>query len=90
MLLPLASLFIVASYTFQALGKARATFVLQVLRQVVFFFPLLILLPRVLGIDGAWLAFPLMDISGFLMSLWMLRREMKRWKKELPPRESKP
>lgn len=82
MLLPFASLFIVASYTFQALGKARATFVLQVLRQVVFFFPLLIVLPRFLGVDGAWLSFPLMDASGFLLAFWMLRLEMKQWKKE--------
>jgi Na+-driven multidrug efflux pump len=79
LLLPLASLFIVTSYTFQALGKARATFVLQVLRQVVLFFPMLILLPRVMGVDGVWLSFPFMDLTGFLLALWMLRAEMKRW-----------
>lgn len=79
MILPLASLFIITGYTFQALGRARAAFVLQVLRQVVFCFPLLLLLPRLYGIDGVWLSFPLMDGSGFLMALWMLRREMRRW-----------
>ena len=79
LLLPLASLFIVTSYTFQALGKARATFVLQVLRQVVLFFPMLILLPRVMGVDGVWLSFPFMDLTGFLLAFWMLRAEMKRW-----------
>lgn len=84
LLLPLASLYVVTSYTFQALGKARATFILQVLRQIVFFFPMLILLPRFLGIDGAWLSFPFMDASGFLMALWMLRLEMKRWKGKGP------
>lgn len=79
MLLPLASLFVVTSYTFQAIGKARATFILQVVRQVVLFFPMLIILPRFIGIDGAWLSFPFMDASGFLLALWMLRAEMKRW-----------
>jgi len=79
MLLPLMSLYIVTSYTFQAIGKARATFVLQVVRQVVLFFPMLIILPRLIGIDGAWLSFPFMDASGFLLALWMLRAEMKRW-----------
>jgi len=79
MLLPLASLFIVTSYTFQALGKVRATFVLQVLRQIVFFFPMLLILPRFLGVDGVWLSFPFMDATGFLLALWMLRQEMKRW-----------
>jgi len=63
----------------EALGKARATFVLQVLRQVVLFFPMLILLPRVMGVDGVWLSFPFMDLTGFLLALWMLRAEMKRW-----------
>ncbi|MFA7645248.1 MAG: MATE family efflux transporter, partial [Thermovirgaceae bacterium] len=80
MLLPLMSLYIVTSYTFQALGKARATFVLQVLRQIVFCFPMLLILPRILGIDGVWLSFPVMDLSGFLLALLMLRMEMKRWK----------
>ncbi|QTX33817.1 MATE family efflux transporter [Aminithiophilus ramosus] len=80
MLLPLASLYVVTSYTFQALGRARAAFVLQVLRQIVFCFPLLLLLPRFMGIDGVWLSFPLMDVSGFSLALWMLRREMRRWK----------
>jgi putative MATE family efflux protein len=79
MLLPLMSLYIVTSYTFQAIGKARATFVLQVVRQVVLFFPMLIILPRLIGIDGAWLSFPFMDASGFLLAMWMLRAEMKRW-----------
>ena len=79
MLLPMASLFVVTSYTFQAIGKARATFVLQVVRQLVLFFPMLVMLPRIIGIDGAWLSFPFMDASGFLLALWMLRAEMKRW-----------
>ncbi|HCR38478.1 MAG TPA: hypothetical protein DIV80_03225 [Synergistaceae bacterium] len=83
MLLPLASLFVVTSYTFQAIGKARATFILQVVRQVVLFFPMLIILPRFIGIDGAWLSFPFMDASGFLLALWMLGAEMKRWENPL-------
>ena len=81
LLLPLASLFVVTSYTFQALGKARATFVLQVLRQIVLFFPMLIFLPRILGTDGVWLSFPFMDLTGFLLAFCMLRAEMKHWKK---------
>lgn len=81
MLLPLASLYVVTSYTFQALGRARAAFVLQVLRQIVFCFPLLLLMPRFLGMDGVWLAFPLMDLSGFTLAFLMLRREMGRWRK---------
>ena len=79
LLLPLMSLYIVASYTFQALGKARATFVLQVLRQIVFCFPMLLILPHFVGTDGVWLAFPLMDLSGFLLALAMLRSEMRQW-----------
>ncbi|HON33379.1 MAG TPA: MATE family efflux transporter [Synergistales bacterium] len=79
LLLPLMSLYIVTSYTFQALGKARATFVLQVLRQIVFCFPMLLILPHFVGTDGVWLAFPLMDLSGFILALTMLRSEMRQW-----------
>lgn len=87
-LLPMVSLFVIASYTFQALGKARETFILQSMRLIVLCFPMLILLPRFLGIDGVWLSFPFMDASGFLLAFWMLRLEMKRWKKEPLPKES--
>ena len=80
MLLPLMSLYIVTSYTFQALGRARATFILQVLRHIVFCFPMLLILPHFLGADGVWLAFPAMDLSGFLLALSMLRLEMRKWK----------
>ncbi|MFC2011902.1 MATE family efflux transporter [Chloroflexota bacterium] len=60
--------------TFQGLSKGREVLVLSLARQLVFFIPPLLLLPKVMGLDGAWLAMPISDILGFLVAgLWLFR-----------------
>ncbi len=59
----------VAGVVFQALGKAKAAFVLSMSRQLLFLIPLLLLLPALWGLPGVWLAFPLADFLAFLLSL---------------------
>jgi putative MATE family efflux protein len=60
--------------TFQGLGKGREVLLLSLARQFVFFVPLLLLLPRVMGINGVWMSIPISDILGFIISgLWLFR-----------------
>jgi len=60
--------------TFQGLSKGKEALILSLIRQFVFFVPLLFLLPRIWGITGMWLALPISDILGFAVSsLWLLR-----------------
>jgi len=60
--------------TFQGLGKGRKVLLLSLARQFIFFVPLLLLLPRVMGITGVWLSIPISDGLGFLISgLWLFR-----------------
>ena len=60
--------------TFQGLSKGNDAMVLSLVRQFIFFVPLLLLLPRIWGIDGVWLSVPISDTLGFLVSgLWLFR-----------------
>lgn len=60
--------------TFQGLGKGREVLLLSLARQFIFFVPALFLLPRFIGINGAWLSLPISDALGFLISgLWLYR-----------------
>lgn len=60
--------------TFQGLSKGKEALILSLVRQFIFLVPLLLLLPRILGITGVWLALPISDTLAFLVSgLWLFR-----------------
>lgn len=52
---------LIAAGVFQALGRPVPAMVLALLRQVLLLAPLVLILPRYLGLTGAWLAFPIAD-----------------------------
>lgn len=60
--------------TFQALGKARAAFVLSLSRQTLFLIPLLLTLPFMFGLTGIWMAFPLADLLSLILALWFIKK----------------
>ena len=51
----------VASTTFQALGKAVPSFITAIARSALFLIPLVLILPRYWQLDGVWLAYPITD-----------------------------
>ena len=60
--------------TFQGLSKGKEALILSLVRQFIFFVPLLYLLPRIWGINGVWLSLPISDTLAFLVSgLWLFR-----------------
>jgi len=60
--------------TFQGLSKGKEAMLLSLVRQLVFFVPLLLLLSRIWGLFGVWLAMPISDVLAFLVSgLWLFR-----------------
>ena len=64
--------------TFMGLGKGRDVLVLSLTRQMIFFIPALLILPRFLGVNGVWSSIPLSDFAGFLVTgLWLLRERKK-------------
>ncbi len=69
---------IIAANFFQSIGRAKISLVLTILRQGIFFLPILFILPQFLGLNGVWLAGPLSDILAALTSFYFLYRENKK------------
>ena len=63
---------------FTATGNAGQGIIVSLSRQGVFLIPLLVLLPRVWGIDGILYAGPIADTLAFILSLTMVLISMKR------------
>ena len=70
---------------FQAMGNARAAFILSMSRQVLFLIPLLVFLPMLFKLPGIWLAFPMADLLAFFLALWFIKKhEGLFFRKSLP------
>ena len=70
----------VAQTVFQALGKVVPTFLVSISRQVLFFLPAVLILPRFWQLDGVWFSFPVADALAFIMTLVLflvVLRELK-------------
>ncbi|WP_031517851.1 MATE family efflux transporter [Desulfofalx alkaliphila] len=59
----------VTGAVFQALGMAKAAFILSTSRQILFLIPLILILPLKFKLEGIWLAFPVADLLSFLLAL---------------------
>lgn len=78
--MPLIGLNVVAMTLFQALGKARPSFLLSLSRQILFLIPLVVILPGFYGLDGVWAAYPTSDFLSFLFSGFLLFRVYRTFK----------
>ena len=58
----------------QAMGKALASTMLSMVREIVFGVGLALLLPRFFGLDGVLYSMPLADALTFLIAAWLIRR----------------
>lgn len=74
----LASFQIIGSTLFQSIGKAKIAFVMSMSRQVLALIPLIIILPKFMGLNGIWLSIPLADGISFVLAIFLLKRELKR------------
>ncbi|GAA0872834.1 MATE family efflux transporter [Gangjinia marincola] len=66
-----------ASY-FQATGKAIPALLLSLTKQGFFLIPLILILPRFLGVFGVWISFPIADVLSTVVTGYYLRRAVKR------------
>jgi len=66
---------ITGSSMFQALGKAKASLILSLSRQVLFLLPLLMILPHFFHLKGIWISFPVSDILSFLITARLFFRQ---------------
>lgn len=62
----------IGATVFQSIGKALQAFLSTTTRSVLFLIPSILILPRFLGLDGVWWAFPITDFMTFVLVLGML------------------
>lgn len=77
-LIPIVGFQVVSSTYFQAVGKARQAAVLSLSRQVLFFIPLLLILPHIWGIEGVWRTAPIADFLSVGLTATLIYFEMKK------------
>ncbi|CFY02132.1 Multi antimicrobial extrusion protein [Syntrophomonas zehnderi OL-4] len=83
--LPIMGPIIILNTVLQGIGKGTSAMWLSLIRQIGFFWPALVLLPRFFGLNGVWLAFSISELlSGFLavfffIRLWIQLQEYKHY-----------
>jgi len=81
--LPIIGFQIIVSNYFQSIGKAGIAAFLSMLRQVIVLIPVLLVLPRYLGLTGVWLASPVADVASAIVVSFLLVKEIKRLNKAI-------
>lgn len=74
---PVISIYYVSIFYFQAMGKAKTSILVSILRQLIIMLPVAIVLVKwfELGAMGVWLSYPISDILASLASLMLMRQE---------------
>jgi putative MATE family efflux protein len=75
---PIIGFQIISSNYFQAVGKARQAAILSLSRQVLFFIPLLLILPHFWGIEGVWRTAPIADTLSVMLTATLMYGEMRK------------
>lgn len=79
-LIPVIGFQVVSTSYFQAVGKARQAIILSLSRQVLFFIPLLLILPHFWGVEGVWRAAPIADFLSICLTATLIYLEMRSMK----------
>lgn len=90
--MPVIGFQIISSNFFQAIGKAKKSFLLSMLRQVIILIPFLLILPPIMGLIGVWTAGPVADAVATIMTglvLYFQLKTMSREEKEYHERKMK-
>ena len=69
---------LLSSNFFTAIGKAMKGLLLSLTRQVFFLIPLILILPLRFGLIGVLLAGPAADFAAFVLSVFLVRKELNR------------
>jgi putative MATE family efflux protein len=65
---------------FQSLGNSFAAILLGMSRQFILLIPLVLILPRFMGLTGVWFAFPIADISSTIITVIWVFSNLKKLK----------
>jgi putative MATE family efflux protein len=76
--LPIIGFQIIGSSFFQAIGKPMHSLLLSMSRQLLLLIPVLLVLPRFLGLNGVWLAGPIADLGATLLTAALVATQVRR------------
>lgn len=82
MVFPVVGAQMVCTGFFQSIGKAKISMLLSLSRQLLFFLPLLIVLPNFYDVDGVWMAQPISDMISAIVAVVLLLNYIKRFKQQ--------
>jgi Na+-driven multidrug efflux pump len=77
-MLPIIGLQIMGATFFQAIGKPMQALLLSMSRQLLILIPMLLMLPRFLGLQGVWLSGPISDVGSTILTGLLLFVELRR------------
>ncbi len=80
--LPIVGLQMVATGFFQSIGKVNISIFLALSRNMLFFLPLLFILPPIFKLNGVWMSIPGADIIASIVTIFMLAHQLKKMKKQ--------
>ncbi|HCG63976.1 MAG TPA: MATE family efflux transporter [Sphaerochaeta sp.] len=72
--MPLQAMNIIVAMLFQSIGKAKQASLTALSRQGLFFVPVILTLPKLIGIRGMQLSQPIADLATFAFSLFLVLR----------------
>lgn len=77
---PVVGIQMVCTGFFQSIGKAKVSMLLSLSRQLLFFLPMLLILPNFYQVDGVWMAQPISDVISVVVAVVMLTNYIKKLK----------
>jgi putative MATE family efflux protein len=73
LMFPVVGFQMIISNFFQSIGKAKISIFLSLTRQLIFLVPSLLILPRIMGLNGAWASFPVADgLAAFVAAITLI------------------
>lgn len=76
--LPTIGISILGPVYFQSIGSAKKSMVLSLLRQVIILIPVILIVPRIHGLNGVWMSQPISDVVTMMIIGAFLIKEFKK------------
>lgn len=76
-ILPLQSVVVISNILFQSIGKAKQAALIAISRQGICFLPVILVLPRLIGLLGVQLSQPVGDLASFLLCVPITHKFLK-------------
>ena len=81
-MMPLIGVSMIGSNYIQSIGNAKQSMFLSLLRQVILLIPMMLILPKFLGLNGVWFSQPVADVISFIITFIVIRKEVNSHKGE--------